>query len=149
MLILLILIFIHANYCLPGIISQRYQGPSSGEEKTPFAVCHTFLHMFLYFARNLTGIVVATSHPYPVTYNQVTYVTVQHSDIWRHSSSPICLALSVNGTYLTPISLVLRMAPPSAGLSTCSRYWSRPSGPTGMMMRPPGASWSTNFGKSI
>ena len=55
--------------------------------------------------------------------------------------SPICLALSVSGTYLTPMSFVLVIAPlPLVNLSTCSRNWSRPSGPTGMIMRPPGPS---------
>ena len=78
--------------------------------------------------------------------DHTNYEIEQHTEIWRHSSSPICLALSVSGTYLTPMSLVLVIAPPPLmGLSTCSRYWSRPSGPTGIMIRPPGASWSTNF----
>merc|ERR1711874_478037 len=52
-----------------------------------------------------------------------------------------CLSLSVRGTYITPNSLFL-LTVPSDDLSTWSRDWSPPCGPTGIIILPPGASWS-------
>lgn len=51
----------------------------------------------------------------------------------------ICCALSVRGTYLTPISLC-RTIFPSLSLSICSSHWSPWVGPTGINSLPPGLS---------
>ena len=55
-------------------------------------------------------------------------------------------SLSVNGTYMTPMTRFV-FTVPSANLSICSNDWSPPRGPTGITNLPPGFNWSISYMK--
>lgn len=72
-------------------------------------------------------------------YSRMVLIVASVHKIYHFQFLHICCALSVRGTYLTPISLC-RTIFPSLSLSICSSHWSPWVGPTGINSLPPGLS---------